>query len=150
MSLLSSLSYHDLCDINSDVNKLPYETELVDDWTPSTVKKKGDCDSHATAKQWILVKELGLAEEKTRLATCFVEEFQKKDELTGEWRMATKAERYHLVLLVDLGDETYVLCNRQELPMLSDRMPVPYEFHKIWSPSLNAWEWAKNADRSFG
>lgn len=140
--------YHTLCDVNADVNKLPYETELVEDWTPSTVKKRGDCDSHATAKQWILVKEKDFHEEKTRLATCFVEEFQLKDKVTGEWRWARKEERYHLVLLVDVDGETYVLCNRYELPMLPEHLP--YEFHKIWSYELNAWEWARNADKNFG
>jgi predicted transglutaminase-like cysteine proteinase len=136
-------SLYDLRLVNTKVNLLPYNAELVDDWKPA--ETEGDCDSYATAKQWRLVHAYGWPETAARLACCFVEPFQLQDKDTGEWRWATKAERYHLVLLADFG-QTYVLDNRHPLPMEFDMLP--YEWHKFWSYDLNDWEWAQGADRT--
>lgn len=136
-----TFSYSTLKNCNVEFNAYIYATELTDDWTPINITKEDDCDSYATAKQWRLVKKDGLPETATRLACVFVEPFRKAD---GNW--ATKGERYHLVLLVDLDNTTYVLDNRHPLPMEYNQLP--YEWHRFWSYDLNAWEWAKNADRS--
>lgn len=128
-------TFNDLKIVNTKVNLLPYKSEIGDDWTPATTE--GDCDSYATAKQWRLVHVYGWPERATRLATCFVEPSAA----------AEKRDRYHCVLLVDFDGQTYVLDNRYPHPMEYDLLP--YEWHKFWSYDLNAWEWAKEADRSF-
>jgi predicted transglutaminase-like cysteine proteinase len=124
---------NDLKVVNTKGNLLEYESEVEDDWTPA--KKKGDCDSIATWKMARLV-QYGWPEKSMRLACCFVEP-----------SAGPKPKRYHLVLLVDFEGTTYVLCNRYALPM--EWNLVPYEWHKIWNHELNAWEWAKDADRTF-
>ena len=127
-------SLNDLKVVNTKVNLLPYESEVGDDWTPGVTS--ADCDSFATAKMQRLI-QYGWPEKDMRLACCFVEP-----------QAGAKPNRYHCVLLVDLNDITYVLDNRYPYPMEYDLLP--YEFHKIWSHDLNAWEWAVGADRSFG
>jgi predicted transglutaminase-like cysteine proteinase len=114
---------------------LPYASELVDDWKPA--ETESDCDSYATAKQWRLVHAYGWPETALRLACCFVEPSAAPE----------KRNRYHLVLLADFEGQTYVLDNRHSQPLEFDMMP--YEWHKFWNYDLNAWEWAKDADRSF-
>lgn len=137
------MNYSTLKNCNVEFNAYTYATELTDDWTPINITKEDDCDSYATAKQWRLVKRDGLPESATRLACAFVEPFRKAD---GNW--ATKGERYHLVLLVDLdGTTTYVLDNRHPLPMEYDMLP--YEWHKMWSHEMNTWEYAKDADKNY-
>lgn len=137
-----SVDYSTLKNCNVEFNAYTYATELTEDWTPINITKADDCDSYATAKQWRLVKDHGFPETSTRLACCFVEPFRKAD---GNW--ATKGERYHLVLLVNLDGTTYVLDNRHPLPMPYDHLP--YEWHKFWNYEMNAWEWAQGADRSY-
>ena len=132
---MTSHSLNDLKIVNTKVNLLPYVSEVGDDWSPIT-ESGGDCDSFATAKMQRLI-QYGWPEKSMRLATCFVEP-----------QAGTKPNRYHCVLLVDFNDTTYVLDNRYPYPMEYDL--VPYEWHKIWSYDLNAWEWAQGADRSFG
>ena len=127
-------SFHDLTFVNANVNLFPYKEEIGDDWSPA--ETGGDCDSYATAKQWRLVHTYDWPEKATRLATCFVEESVAPE----------KRNRYHCVLLVDFDGATYVLDNRRPFPTAIDL--VPYEWHKIWNYELNAWEWAKDADRS--
>jgi predicted transglutaminase-like cysteine proteinase len=127
-------SFFDLRVLNAKVNLLPYKAELAEDWTPAVTES--DCDSYATAKQWQLVHAYHWPEESTRLATCFVEPSAN----------AEKAKRYHCVLLVDFEGITYVLDNRHSHPMEFDLLP--YEWHKFWNHEMQAWEWAKDADRS--
>lgn len=129
-------SLHDLKVVNTKVNLLPYKSEVEEDWTPIT-EAGDDCDSYATAKLQRLV-QYGWPVTILRLATCFVEPSAA----------AEKRNRGHLVLLADFEGQTFVLDNRYPLPMEYDLLP--YEWHKIWSHNLNAWEWAKDADRRFG
>ncbi len=131
-------SFHDLKIVNTKINLFPYKSEVTEDWTPIDITKEDDCDSYATAKQWRLVHAYGWPERSLRLATCFVEPSAAPE----------KYNRGHLVLLADFEGTTYVLDNRYPLPMEHDL--VPYEWHKFWSHDLNVWEWAKDADRSFG
>ncbi len=138
------ISFDDLRIVNTKGNLFPYGTEVAEDWSPEGDEK--DCDSHATWKQYVLFHKYGWPERSLRLACCFVEEFQLQDKETGEWRWATKRERYHCVLLVDFNGTTYVLDNRHPQPM--PFYSLPYEWHKVWNYGLNAWEWAENADRS--
>ena len=51
------------------------------------------------------------------------------------------------LLLADFDEKTYVLDNRRAYPTEFDLLP--YEWHKFWNHDMNAWEWAKDADRSF-
>jgi predicted transglutaminase-like cysteine proteinase len=128
-------SLNDLRVVNTKVNLLPYKSEVGDDWTPIT-EAGDDCDSYAMAKLQRLV-QYGWPEKALRLACCFVEP-----------SAGVKRDRYHAVLLADFEGQTYVLDNRYPYPMEYDT--VPYEWHKLWSYDLNAWEWAQGADRSFG
>ncbi len=130
-------TFSDLQLVNTKINLLPYKSEVDEDWCPITDAGEGDCDSYATAKQWRLVHAYGWPAESTRLACCFVEHEHNPD----------KSKRYHLVLLVDFNDQTYVLDNRWPHPM--EHALLDYEWHKFWSHELNDWEWAKNADRSY-
>ena len=126
------MNYNQLEDVNIAINKLQYESEVEDDWTPAVTG--GDCDSYATAKMQQLV-QLGWPETSLRLACCFVEP-----------SAGAKRNRYHLVLLADLNDMTWVLDNRHPYPMEYDLLP--YEWHRFWSHDLNAWEWAQGADKT--
>jgi len=127
-------SLNDLKVVNTKVNLLPYVSEVGDDWSPIT-DAGGDCDSFAMAKLQRLV-QYGWPERSLRLACCFVEP-----------SAGVKCDRYHCVLLVDFEGQTYVLDNRYPYPMEYDM--VPYEWHRIWSHDLNAWEWAQGADKTF-
>ncbi len=129
-----TISYNDLKVVNTKVNLLPYQSEVGDDWTPAV--DGGDCDSYATAKMQRLIA-YGWPERSLRLACCFVERS------AGE-----KRNRYHCVLLADIDGQTYVLDNRYPLPM--EWAFLDYEWHKLQIPGTQTWEWAKDADRSFG
>lgn len=128
-------SFNDLKIVNTKGNMFPYKTEVVENWTPEGDEK--DCDSYATWKLYRLTHGYGWPERSLRLATCFVEPSAAPE----------KRNRFHAVLLADFEGVTYVLDNRYPLPMEYDLLP--YEWHKFWNHDLNAWEWAKDADRSF-
>lgn len=141
-----TLSYGTLVDVNSEGNNFPYRNELAEDWTPWGDEK--DCDSFMSWKHWQLVHKHRWPERSLRACCCFVEPFRMQDTPDGPWRDATKYERYHAILLVDFDGVTYALDNRFKMPTLtSDLQSMGYEWHKIWSHELNAWEWAKNADK---
>jgi predicted transglutaminase-like cysteine proteinase len=118
--------------VNAKCNLLPYKSEVGDDWTPAVTE--GDCDSYATAKMQRLV-QLGWPERSLRLACCFVEP-----------SAGPKRKRYHLVLLADLDDSTWVLDNRHPYPVPWDL--TPYEWHRIYNHDMQAWEWAVGADKT--
>jgi hypothetical protein len=144
---VSKVNYHDLVLVNTRGNAFPYKSEAGDDWTPWGDEK--DCDSFMSWKHWQLFHKHGWAERSLRGCCCFTEPFQLDDPLTGERRWATKRECYHAILLADCDDTTYGLDNRHAMPMLTEDLEaLGYEWHKFWSHDLNAWEWAKNADRS--
>ena len=132
VSGVSEVNYDQLEATNIAINKLPYESEVEENWCPAVTG--GDCDSSATAKLQRLV-QLGWPETSLRLACCFVEP-----------SAGPKLKRYHLVLLADLDNSTWVLDNRHTYPMRYDMLP--YEWHKFWNHDLNAWEWAQGADRT--
>lgn len=113
------MTFDDLRVVNAKVNLLPYVSEVGDDWQPIT-EAGDDCDSYATAKYERLVA-LGWPKSALRLATCWVE--------TGE---------YHAVLLADLGQETWVLDNRQAYPANYDLLP--YKWHKLQIAGTQEWE----------
>lgn len=116
--------------VNTKVNMLDYKTQVGDDWDPFTTNGF-DCNNYATRKMEELFAR-GVPVEAMRLATGWVDHEKKL---------------YHAVLLVDHDGQTYVLDNRYPYPMEYDMLP--YEWHKFWSHDLNAWEWAKDADRSY-
>lgn len=122
--------------VNTKVNLLEYKTQIGDDWNPFT-ENGFDCNNYATRKMEELAAR-GVPVKSMRLATCFVEPSAA----------AEKRNRYHAVLLVDIGGITYVLDNRHPHPMEYDLLP--YEWHKLQIAGTQTWEWATNADRSFG
>ncbi len=122
--------------VNTKVNLLEYKTQIGDDWNPFT-ENGFDCNNYATRKMEELAAR-GVPLESMRLATCFVERSST----------AEKKDRYHAVLLVTIGDTTYVLDNRYPHPMEWELLP--YEWHKLQIAGTQTWEWATNADRSFG
>jgi predicted transglutaminase-like cysteine proteinase len=126
------MTLDDLKVANTKGNQFPYATEIEDDWTPEGAEK--DCDSVATWKMRHLVSN-GWPVTALRLACCFVEP-----------SAGAKRDRYHLVLLADFDNTTWVLDNRHSYPMEYDLLP--YEWHKLWNHDLNAWEWAQGADRT--
>jgi hypothetical protein len=141
------MKYSELVLVNARGNEFPYKTEVGDDWTPWGDEK--DCDSFMSWKHWTLFHKYGWDEKALRGCCCFVEPFQLLDPITQEWRWATKRERYHAILLADCDGTTYALDNRKTVPTpLTDLIASGYEIQKLWSHDLNAWEWAKDADRS--
>ena len=122
--------------VNSKVNLLEYKTQIGDDWNPFT-ENGFDCNNYATRKMEELAAR-GVPASAMQLATCFVE----------RGAAAEKKDRYHAVLLVTLGTQTYVLDNRHPHPMEVELLP--YEWHKLQIAGTQQWEWAVNADRSFG
>ena len=78
--------------INRDGNAFPYETELVEDWTPDGDRK--DCDSYASWK-FLECLEAGISDEVMDIATCW-----------------TETRGYHAVLLVYVEGKVWVLDNR--------------------------------------
>lgn len=78
--------------INRDGNAFPYETELVDDWTPDGGRK--DCDSYASWK-WLECEAAGISTDFMCIATCY-----------------TETREYHAVLLVYMDGKVWVLDNR--------------------------------------
>jgi predicted transglutaminase-like cysteine proteinase len=136
-----TLTYVDLRIVNGKVNMLPYTSD------PEKYKRPefwevadcgGDCEDFALAKLQRL-KAMGMPIAQMRLATAFVERSFAPE----------KRDRYHAVLLCDLpGQATYVLDNRYPYPMEHDILP--YEWHKLQVAGTREWDWAKDADRSFG
>lgn len=135
----------DLRIVNTKVNLLPYKSDAERFGTPefwATIDEQGgDCDDYVIAKYRRLFA-MGFSPKTMRFATCFVEPFRGED---GNW--VPKSKRYHLVLLVDVDNTTYVLDNRHPLPMEDEILP--YEFHKIQVAGTQQWEWANGADRSY-
>ena len=91
----------------------------------------------ATWKLRHLVGAYNWPVESLRLACCFVE----------RKAASKKRDRYHCVLLADFDGQTYVLDNRWPHPM--EFQLLDYEWHKVYSHELKAWEWAEGADKSF-
>ena len=141
------ITLNDLRIIQTKVNLLPYKSDAENFGTPEFWARiselgSGDCDDYELEKYHRLIL-IGMKPSQLRLATCFVEEHRDSE---GQW--VPKKDRYHLVLLVDLNGITYVLDNRYPHPMEWELLP--YEWHKLQIPGTQAWEWAVNADRSFG
>lgn len=102
-------TYQQLDLINSAINKLPYQSELSDDWRPID-EWGGDCDSYATRKLLELHKAgWDLQTYNIRLAVC-----------------NTELQEAHAVLLVDFEGETYCLDNRYAKLKLKDMLPYQW------------------------
>ncbi len=140
------IAYTALADINGRINGLPYTAGVDRLWEPIDADNDGGtCSNYAVAKYRAL-RALGVPRESLILSCAFVEPHQIKDPDTGAWRNATKAERYHAILIVQVAGRQYVMDNRAQLPVEIDF--CDYEWHKLWNWSMSEWEWAKNADRS--
>jgi len=134
-----SVSCDDLRLVQTKVNMLPYKADAVRFGTPefwaAITAEGGDCEDFAIEKYHRLLLA-GMLHSALRFATCFVEPSAAPE----------KRDRYHCVLLVDHGGQTWVLDNRYPLPM--EHGLLPYEWHKIQIAGTQRWEWAENADRS--
>ena len=122
------MNAHDvLTQVNSDINHgSPYETEVVDDWTPAVPGQGSDCDSYATAKAQALF-DRGWSVLDMRLATC--------------WVIPGDTTSYHCVLLVDMGGQTWVLDNRQPLPI--EFQLLNYAWHRFQVAGTQKWVYAQ-------
>lgn len=117
-----------LDDVNKEYNQYEYATEVADDWTPIdlTKAKKDDCDSYATAKAEKLLR-LGCPASALRLAVCTV---WKGGKLIGG----------HLVLLVELDGQTYVLDNRFTFAIKIQDLPRgEYQWVSLWHIDTGKW-----------
>ena len=112
------VNFSDLNAVNSRVNELPYDFCVAELWNVPT--DHAACSNYAVEKMHRLI-DLGWPKESLRLACCYVE--------TGE---------YHAVLCVDWEGQTWVLDNRNSVPVEYDLLP--YRFDKLWSWELNCWE----------
>ncbi len=134
------ITVNDLRLVNTKVNLLPYKSDPERFGCPEfwaiLDADGGDCEDFSIAKYRRLLAD-GALPSQLRFATCFVEHGAATE----------KADRYHCVLLVDLGDTTYVLDNRYPHPMEVELLP--YEWHKLQIAGTRTWEWAICADRSF-
>lgn len=140
------IAYTALADINGRINGLPYKAGVDALWEPIDADDDGGtCSNYAVAKYRAL-RALGVPRESLVLSCAFVEPHLVKDLMTGQWRDATKAERYHAILVVQVGNRRYVMDNRASLPV--DMAFCDYEWHKLWNWEWSKWEWAENADRS--
>lgn len=115
------MNFEDIERINSEINKLPYLSELTDDWRPIDIFG-GDCDSYATRK-YLELHKAGLPLADMRLATC-----------------KTEKNSDHCVLLVDYDGDTYVLDNR--IPQPTIYLKVPYKWVKLQIAGTKDWELA--------
>lgn len=136
-----NLTIADLRLINAKVNRLPYTSDpakygLPDFW--EAAEDGGDCEDFALAKIQRL-KLMGLPISQMRIVTCFAQPYQTREE---------KAKRGHAVLAVDLGGETLMLDNGDEIPIPAELFR--HELHKIQVAGTRRFDWAKDADRSFG
>lgn len=113
-------AFDDLRRINAEINAYPYESEVDDDWTPITEAGRGDCDSYATAKFQRLLWA-GWSPRLMRFAVVLAEN-----------------GRGHLVLLVDLDGQTWVLDNRRPHPSEFDLLH--YTWLRIQRAGTRQWE----------
>lgn len=110
-------AYDELCSVNFEINhSSKYMSDLsqygaAEYWADIRITKEGDCEDYGIAKAKELLRK-GWDVQALRIAKCYVEEFLITDKVTGKLRDATRAERYHGVLLVDLEGVTYCLDNR--------------------------------------
>lgn len=117
-------SHEDLVVVNAKVNQFPYLSDplrfgALEKWEAIDAEG-GDCEDFAIAKLRMLLGR-GWPSSALRLATCWVE--------TGE---------YHAVLLVDIGEETWVLDNRYPYPM--EWKLLRYKWDKIQIAGSKKWE----------
>lgn len=120
-----------LDDINSDVNQMPYRTDLemygtLEYWNPDAVDA-GDCDDYALVKRKRLQAMYPAHKACFRLATCWVEDDDGTPGVGG----------YHAVLTVHTNKGVYVLDNRY--PRASRWRDLPYRWHKMEQPGQVFW-----------
>lgn len=107
--------------VNEEINKIPYQSQVGDDWNPYT-DNGFDCSNYATRKMERLAAE-GVPKTSMRLATAWTDESKNE---------------YHSVLLVDHEGQTYVLDNRHALPI--EHQLLPYKWHKLQKAGTRDWE----------
>lgn len=114
-------TFADLERINAEVNAYPYASESVEDWTPISVAGSGDCDSYATEKMERLLAA-GWSPLALRLA------------------VGTVGGKGHLVLLVDLDGQTWVLDNLRSHPWPTEVQMIDYPIVKAQIAGTLYWE----------
>lgn len=107
-------------EVNNDSN---YVSDLSQYGVPDFYEHKNknkDCEDYAFAKRKILKDKYHWPWQLMRFAICIVEPFDVVDAVTQETRPATREERCHGILLVDIntgsGVQTMSLDNRKDRP----------------------------------
>lgn len=130
------ITFDDIVRVNHHVNN---STRYVADVTQYgrleyyeniLISGQGDCEDYGFGKAKELLA-LGVPIQNLRMAKCWVEEYKIQD-ASGMWRWATRAERYHGVLLVDFEGVTYCLDNRKPYPVPWNE--TGYEFDWVQVP----------------
>ena len=121
------MSFNEICDVNEEINRLPYTSTVDPLWEPiDDDSDGGTCSNYAVAKLRRLVA-LGFPIETLRLATCWVD--PRKNPLTD----------YHAVLWIDFEGGTYELSNG--LPVRPATMSN-FIYDKIQIAGTDKWELA--------
>lgn len=141
------IDYSALKEVNARINDLPYAAGVDPLWEPIDADDDGGTCSNFAVAKYRALRALGWPKESLILNCAFVEPFRLKDPVTLEWRDAEKRERYHAILVVDIGGQRYGMDNRKAYP--TEVELLPYEWHKLWNWEWGKWEWAEGADRSF-
>lgn len=106
--------------INAEINAYPADEKFVGVWTPITQTGGGTCGGYATAKLETLAAE-GWPRESLRLALV---------------RISHNATTLHLILLVDVGGQTWALDNLRALP--TEYQLLSYQWLQI--QAATGWE----------
>jgi predicted transglutaminase-like cysteine proteinase len=121
--------------VNGRVNsRVEYKTDIElykmpEFWSWTAVA--GDCEDYALAKARMLMEQ-GFPVENLRLATCFTEPLEPKNE---------KSREYHAILVATVEDGDWLLDNRfHYITRLSD---TDYIMHKIQVAGKNEWEFCE-------
>lgn len=127
--------FSQLQQINWEVNKLPYKTDLEmynrpDFWT-SRPDKAGDCDDYAAVKRRLCRNKWPGLKEFFKFALCWVEDYERTIEGNIDYSKPLKGQGgYHAVLaIVPSNHKVVILDNRYK-----DVKPwhqLPYDWDKI-------------------
>lgn len=106
--------------INADINAYPVDDKFIGVWTPITQTGSGKCAGYATAKLEVLAAE-GWPRDSLRLALV---------------RVTHNAPDLHLILLVDVGGQTWALDKLRALP--TEYQLLTYQWLQI--QTATGWE----------
>lgn len=129
--------YDTLKKVNAEINELPYTAGVDPLWEPIDADDDGGTCSNFAVAKYRALRKLGWPKESLILTCTFVEPSAAP----------SKRDCYHAVLVVKYDGKMFGMDNRKPYP--TEVELLPYEWHKLWSWDLGAWEWAENADRSF-